>query len=377
LINRLQIIQSQTSIFGYKPHNSFLYPFQLLYLPIMPPLSRAESPASSPKTTARKALRQFKGVFAGSGSAGMHDMSLCKIVISMTGKSNPSVLYLGTATYDLPGPRIKQTIRFQEAGCKVTALEVANRTPSRLELQELVDNADIILVSGGNTLFAVNRWRTISLDTCLWEALQRGTDGPVFAGGSAGAICWFNSGHSDSMDPGLYKLAMEEKAKLTATADENSEAPKTESDAKPWKYIRIEALGFLPGLCCPHYDRIQSNGVLRADDLDEMMMRHKGERAICIDHWAALVVDGAEYRVVSVPNKPGSVHPVTKEWCRDASGVPGVWIKEVVNDSGNDIIETTLVSPHGKLQDILAYPSSMVKDPLADICRMENPDLLA
>jgi dipeptidase E len=343
----------------------------------MPPLSRTLNRSLSPKRTTKNALRQFKGVFAGSGSDGMNDMSICKIVMSMTGKANPSVLYIGTATYDLPGPRDRQTIRFKEAGCKVTSLAVVDRTPSRIELQEMVDNADIILVSGGNTLFAVDRWRTIGLDLCLWEALQRGINGPVLAGGSAGAICWFNSGHSNAMDPGLSRAAMEEKAKFIAALDAGSEAPTKESEIKPYKYIRVDALGFLPGLCCPHYDRIQANGVLRADDLDEMMMRHKGERAICIDHWAALVVDGAEYRVVSVPNKSGSVHPVTKEFCRDASGVPGAWIKEVVDDDGLDVIETSLVPSHGRLQDILTQPSFMVKDPLVDICRMENPDLLA
>eukprot|EP00961_Rhodomonas_salina_P064919 873499-Rhodomonas_salina.1 len=84
----------------------------------------------------------------------------------MPGKAETecSVLYIGTATYDLPGPRDRQTVRFHEAGCKVEDLSVTSKTPSASELQQLVAAADIILASGGNTLFAVDRWKRIGLD---------------------------------------------------------------------------------------------------------------------------------------------------------------------------------------------------------------------
>ncbi len=50
-----------------------------------------------------------------------------------------------------------------------------------------------------------------------------------------------------------------------------------DDDAKEWDYIRVNGLGFVPGLCCPHHDRVQSNGVLRATDFDDMMLRHPTE----------------------------------------------------------------------------------------------------
>jgi dipeptidase E len=59
----------------------------------------------------------------------------------------------------------------------------------------------------------------------------------------------------------------------------------------------VPCLGFLPGLVCPHHDKVQSNGVLRAIDFDAMLLRHAGEQGICIDHWAALCVDGDAYEV--------------------------------------------------------------------------------
>jgi dipeptidase E len=41
-----------------------------------------------------------------------------------------------------------------------------------------------------------------------------------------------------------------------------------------WEYVRVEALGILPGLVCPHFDKTQSNGVLRAADFDAMLKRY-------------------------------------------------------------------------------------------------------
>ena len=58
-----------------------------------------------------------------------------------------------------------------------------------------------------------------------------------------------------SDDPDSYRTAM--LADRTRTDDDHGQA----ADAKPWKYIRVPCLGFFPGLCCPHYDKTQSNGM--------------------------------------------------------------------------------------------------------------------
>jgi hypothetical protein len=49
----------------------------------------------------------IKGVFVGSGSDGLNNAHVRDCIIKLTGKPNPGVLYLGTATYDLEGPRLK------------------------------------------------------------------------------------------------------------------------------------------------------------------------------------------------------------------------------------------------------------------------------
>jgi peptidase E len=73
------------------------------------------------------------------------------------------------------------------------------------QMEEAINTSDVILVSGGNTLFAVDRWKRLQLDRLLHIAM---CNGKVLTGGSAGAICVFDGGHSDSADPDTYKDTM-------------------------------------------------------------------------------------------------------------------------------------------------------------------------
>lgn len=210
------------------------------------------------------------------------------------------------------------------AGCFVMSLDIATPKPAeggeafQVRLRKTVAAAGVIVVSGGNTLYAVDRFNAVGLTPLLRAAMERGA---VLSGGSAGAICWFDGGHSDSMDPDSYRDSMlvaqtaaaAAHADAEADADESSAAPEGGGAAKAWEYIRVPGLGFLPGLCCPHHDRIQSNGVPRAEDFEAMMRRHGQEVGIAIDHWAALVIDGEDYRILAISDKPGSQLPAAAD----------------------------------------------------------------
>jgi dipeptidase E len=120
---------------------------------------------------------------------------------NLTEKENPHVVYLGTATYDTDSPFEMQAAGFADIGCTVEHLKLTNlqKTPeTMLKIRTSIEAADIIAVSGGNTLFAMKQWRKLGVDTLLKKASESGT---VMCGGSAGAICWFDGGHSDSRDP--------------------------------------------------------------------------------------------------------------------------------------------------------------------------------
>lgn len=254
----------------------------------------------------------LRGVFVGSGSDGMNEADVAAEIIKLSGSEQPRVLYLGAATYDAQGPKDRQTVRFTEAGCFVMSLDLA--TPKagegsdafQAQLRKAVVAAEVIVVSGGNTLYAADRFKAVGLLPLLREAMERGC---VLTGGSAGAICWFDSGHSDSMDPDSYR------AKMLGTSDsggDESSALAEGAEAKPWEYIKIPCLGLLPGLCCPHHDQTQSNGVLRAIDFDEMLLRHPGETGVAIGTPGAPLAQPIfllSHSFVCIYRRPDSLEP--------------------------------------------------------------------
>ncbi|KAL9178688.1 hypothetical protein ACHAXT_003819 [Thalassiosira profunda] len=321
----------------------------------------------------------LKGIFAGSGSAAMSNKHMARAVVELTRRDarDVNLLYIGTASYDIAKFRDRQTGMFSKMGCSVSSLDVANRSVPREAMEKAVDEADILLVSGGNTLYAVDRWVYLGLDELLRAAAQ---NGKVLAGGSAGAICWFDGGHSDSGDPDTYRSSMLEQFE-GGPSDSNSNTDNegtrglsegsTDSDdgASDWEYIRVEGLGIWPGLVCPHYDRIQSNGVPRMTDFDAMMKRHRYELGIGIDHHAALEVDGDVFRVLSIPNEEGSVPDA-----EDGSKVPGAWLK-YVDDDGD--LHSICCPKNGKVSELLQMVETPNKhlalDEKVEACRKENP----
>jgi len=293
------------------------------------------------------------GLFMGSGS-GLAEPGMAELVIELSGREAAGfeLLYLGTATYDAVEPRERQTSRFTELGCAVRALEVATADPSLAESEDAIARADAILVSGGNTLYAVDRWAALGIDGMLRAAIDRGA---AACGGSAGAICWFDGGHSDSMDPTSYLRPL----------------PADDPRVSDWRYIRVDGLGILPGLVCPHYEMTQSNGVLRAADFEAMMLRHGGETGLGLDNWAGLFVAGERYRVVYPDGRGGSVRE--GRFVDDGTGVPGLWVRQVVDG----VVSSRLAPPEGRLEDIVRPASAIVPDPLVEACRAENRHRLA
>lgn len=155
-------------------------------------------PPKSSKVQKTATIRKF--VAAGRGrviqSPGIRDA-----IKNLTKKENPHVVYLGTATYDQDSPFQMQAAGFADIGCTVEHLKLTNLKKNSENISKIkssISTADVIAVSGGNTLFAVKLWRRFGIDKMLMDASENGT---VMCGGSAGAICWFDGGHSDSRDP--------------------------------------------------------------------------------------------------------------------------------------------------------------------------------
>jgi len=128
------------------------------------------------------------------------------------------VLYVGTATYNLKVCREQQTRCFVDQGFTVDSLDKAmnDSEQDRAVCVSKIETANVIVVGGGNTLFAVDRWKHLGLVPHFRKAMERNC---VLTGGSDGAIFWFDSGHSNSADPDMYL------APQTATLDEIPSKP--------------------------------------------------------------------------------------------------------------------------------------------------------
>ena len=190
-------------------------------------------------------------------------------IIRLSNSASPNVLFIPTASSDSQ----KYCRRFQEyfgkfLKCKTDVLRLVEEPPSAQQIERKMLSADIVYVGGGNTLYMMRVWRRLGVDKLLTVAYEKGI---VLAGISAGAICWFDSGHSDSMS--FY-------------------------NPRDWKYINVKGLGFISGVHCPHYNGM-TGGVPRRKDFRDMIGRIGGV-GIAIDNNCAIeFIDGRLYRVIN------------------------------------------------------------------------------
>ncbi len=111
-------------------------------------------------------------------------------------QSKPKVLFLGTASNDAEGYIEKISEEYNSLGCELKSLCLVTKTYTDEETDELLSWADVIYVGGGDTISMMKVWKQHGLDEKLKEIYRN--DRAVLTGISAGAICWFNCGYSDS-----------------------------------------------------------------------------------------------------------------------------------------------------------------------------------
>lgn len=320
-------------------------------------------------------VNAIRACVAGSGYGAFSEPAVIDRLLRLVGKPSGStvhVAYIGTATYDLPEGEAMQTSLLAQRGCSVRAIRVADPSTATVRDDDaafLRQRADVVLVSGGNTLYAVRRWEETGLDALLKDAAARQV---VLAGGSAGAICWFTSGHSDSADPATYLQPSLTRAAIDAglltPAEAETEKAKLAGLSTSWSYIRVHGLNVLPGLLCPHFDVTQGNGVRREEDFTKMLKRHPTERGVGLDHWSVLVLRGdGHYEVMAVPGKTRTPTPGDNS---TTAAVPGVFTLDVVDGA----VRRVRVPTEGNVSDLLRPPTGpVVPDPFERFHAMENP----
>jgi len=137
----------------------------------------------------------------GGGSFMMEDAPspIDSYMLSLTGKAKPRVCFVSTPSGDHPEHIDKFYVAFGPELCTPSHLAFFRKPiPGSVPLADLESrllDQDLIFVGGGNTKSALAVWREWHLDEVFRRAL---TAGVVLSGVSAGAMCWFESGRTDS-----------------------------------------------------------------------------------------------------------------------------------------------------------------------------------
>lgn len=186
-------------------------------------------------------------------------------IVRLAATRRPNLLFVPTASSDDADYCAAIERHFgRRLGCHVETLLLYRDRPDARETARRIRDSDIIYVGGGNTLRMLRLWRRLGIDRLLDRARREGT---VLAGLSAGAICWFKAGNSDSR-----KFA----------------------DPRNKTLIRVNALGYVDALLCPHYD----SEAHRQPALKSMMQTTKGV-AVALEDCSAIEIVDDEYRILA------------------------------------------------------------------------------
>tara|TARA_R110000796_G_scaffold252631_1_gene389195 strand:- start:77109 stop:77867 length:759 start_codon:yes stop_codon:yes gene_type:complete len=185
-----------------------------------------------------------------------------KEIIKLTGKERPKICFLPTASGDRESSIINWYELVHDLSVEPSVQKVwISSYRQKISFEEALLNVDAIIVGGGNTLNMMAIWKAQGIDTILKKALEKGI---VLAGGSAGSLCWFENGTTDS---------------------------------RPIELSVVEGLGFLPFSHCPHYDSEEYRRPLYHKNIENGIFK----AGYAMDNNAGIIFkNGKPFKVVSI-----------------------------------------------------------------------------
>ncbi|HTX59456.1 MAG TPA: peptidase E, partial [Verrucomicrobiae bacterium] len=181
-----------------------------------------------------------------------------RYVLSLAGVERPNVCYVPTAGGDASEAIDGFYSAFAGIGGVLTHLSVFRNTIS--DVAALLREQHVIYVGGGNTRNLLLLWAAWGIDTAIRAAWERGA---ILAGPSAGGLCWFEAGLTDSW---------------------------------PGEFRALACLGWIPGSFCPHYDSEPG----RRPVLERAIAARTLPPGYAVEDDAALhIVDGRLFRAVA------------------------------------------------------------------------------
>ncbi len=181
-------------------------------------------------------------VAIGGGGFGrsLGSLAIEKYILSLINKKRPKICFIPTASGDSSLYKLNFYRAFSMLDCITTHIDFFSRTEN---LEDKVLSQDIIYVGGGNTKSMLAVWKEWNLHEILQNAYNKGI---IMSGVSAGAICWFDKGITDSY-----------AEKLTI----------------------IDCLGIVEGIACPHFDEEKE----REPYVNDIINREIINSCICIE----------------------------------------------------------------------------------------------
>ncbi len=160
--------------------------------------------------------RQIIALGGGGFSMEPDNPLLDNYILYQTKVNKPKICFIPTASGDSKDYINRFYTHFETKPCTPSHLSLfhGHSTP----LEDFVMQQDVLYVGGGNTRNLMTLWREWGLDKMIRKAYENGT---ILAGISAGMICWFEQGLTDSI---------------------------------PGTYSPMECMGILEGSACPHFD---------------------------------------------------------------------------------------------------------------------------
>jgi len=207
-------------------------------------------------------LKQIIPIGGGGFYRDSENLELEKYIIRQSGSENARIAFLPTASGEPDHYVSSFYAAFLKLNCRPSVLTFFKRTP---DLRSFLLSQDIIYVGGGNTKSLLAVWHDWGMPEILREAWQSGI---VLTGVSAGAICWFEQGLTDSFSDGLRPLA---------------------------------CLGILPGSCCPHYD----GEAQRRPSYHRLIASGEISAGVAIEDWTGVHFKGTEIHKV-ITSKRGA-----------------------------------------------------------------------
>lgn len=253
-------------------------------------------------------------------------------LIDLTEKMNPQICYVPTASADNV-----DNITYWKSICEKLSIEPhilnvwVESMRDTIPFENTLLGMDAIVVGGGNTLNMIGIWKAQGIDSILEKAYKKGI---ILAGGSAGSICWFQEGVSDS---------------------------------RPAKLSIVSGLSFLPYSHCPHY-----GDSIRRTLFQQKILKKKIKEGYACDNLSGILFkNGKVAEVVSTNELNHSYHISEKQ---GALKIEKLESKILLNKDALQPAEYDKIDINKNLRKCIIHPSNDIIEAFVNFIKKITKD---